>query len=69
MLVGKWSNGQKNTMNKNMDVITSTANKQTSPALKKEIQRPMHIGAGEFVHWLAPDSHIDEDSLRSLFKL
>jgi len=36
---------------------------------KKEVQRPMHISASEFIHWLAPDSHIDDDSLRSLFKL
>jgi hypothetical protein len=36
---------------------------------KKEVQKPTHISAREFVHWLAPDSHIDDDSLRSLFKL
>ena len=36
---------------------------------KKEVQRPMHISPREFVHWLAPESHIDEESLRSLFKL
>jgi len=36
---------------------------------KKVVQRPPHISAREFVHWLAPDSHIDDDSLRSLFKL
>ncbi len=36
---------------------------------KKEVQRPMHISAGEFIHWLAPDSQIDENSLRSLFEL
>jgi hypothetical protein len=35
---------------------------------KKDVQRPTHISAREFVHWLAPDSHIDDDSLRSLFK-
>ena len=35
---------------------------------KKEVQRPTHISAREFVHWLAPDSRIDDDSLRSLFK-
>ncbi len=30
---------------------------------KKEVQKPTHISASEFVHWLAPDSHIDDDSL------
>ena len=35
----------------------------------KQVQRPTHISAREFVHWLAPESHIDEDSLRSLFRL
>jgi hypothetical protein len=36
---------------------------------KKSVQKPTHISAREFVHWLATDSHIDDDSLRSLFKL
>jgi len=36
---------------------------------QKTVQKPPHISAKEFVHWLAPDSHIDEDCLRSLFKL
>jgi hypothetical protein len=36
---------------------------------KKAVQKPPHISAREFVHWLAPDSHIDDDSLLSLFKL
>jgi hypothetical protein len=36
---------------------------------KKEVQKPAHITPREFVHWLAPDSHIDDTSLRSLFKL
>jgi hypothetical protein len=36
---------------------------------KKEVQKPTHISAREFVHWLAPESHIDDSSLRSLFKL
>jgi hypothetical protein len=36
---------------------------------KKAIQKPSHISAKDFVHWLAPESHVDEDSLRSLFKL
>jgi hypothetical protein len=35
---------------------------------KKTVQKPPHISAREFVHWIAPDSHIDDDSLRSLFK-
>jgi hypothetical protein len=36
---------------------------------KKEVQRPTHISAKEFVHWLGPASYINDDSLRSLFKL
>jgi hypothetical protein len=35
---------------------------------KKEVQRPTHISAKEFVHWMAPHSRIEDDSLRSLFK-
>jgi hypothetical protein len=35
---------------------------------KKQVQKPTHISASEFVHWLAPDSHIDDDSLRTLFQ-
>jgi hypothetical protein len=35
---------------------------------KKEIQKPAHISARDFVHWLAPESRIDDNSLRSLFK-
>jgi hypothetical protein len=36
---------------------------------KKALQKPPHISAREFVHWLAPESHIDDHSLLSLFKL
>jgi hypothetical protein len=36
---------------------------------KKEVQKPMYISASEFVHWLGPESRIDDDPLRSLFKL
>jgi hypothetical protein len=36
---------------------------------KKQVHKPMHISASEFVHWLGPESRIDDDSLRSLFKL
>jgi hypothetical protein len=36
---------------------------------KKEVQKPTHISASEFVHWLGPESRIDDDPLRSLFKL
>ncbi|MHB8218148.1 MAG: hypothetical protein ACYDDS_18900 [Candidatus Sulfotelmatobacter sp.] len=35
---------------------------------KKEVEKPTHISAKEFVHWLAAESRIDDDSLRSLFK-
>jgi hypothetical protein len=36
---------------------------------RKEVQRPTYISAREFIHWLAPESRIDDSSLRSLFKL
>jgi hypothetical protein len=36
---------------------------------KKEVQKPIHISAREFIHWLGPAIRIDDDSLRSLFKL
>jgi hypothetical protein len=36
---------------------------------KKAVQKPAHISPREFVHWLANNSHVDDDSLRSLFKL
>jgi hypothetical protein len=32
---------------------------------KKAVQKPPHISAKDFVHWLAPESQVDEDS--SLF--
>ena len=35
---------------------------------KHEVQKPTHISAREFVRWLAPETHIDDQSLRSLFK-
>jgi hypothetical protein len=34
---------------------------------KAPVQKRPHISAREFVHWLAPDSHIDDDFSRSLF--
>jgi hypothetical protein len=36
---------------------------------KKEVQKPPHISVKEFVHWLGTESRIDDDSLRTLFKL
>lgn len=35
---------------------------------KKAIQKPMHISASEFIHWLAPESHIDDEALPTLFQ-
>jgi hypothetical protein len=35
---------------------------------KKTVQKPTHISAREFSHWLAVKSHIDDASLQSLFK-
>jgi hypothetical protein len=52
-------------------VISNTGNqaKLESGLEKKDVQKPTHISAREFVHWLAAKSRIDDDSLRSLFKL
>jgi hypothetical protein len=36
---------------------------------KKQVQKPTYISAREFVHWLGLGVRIDDDSLRSLFKL
>ncbi len=52
--------------------VTANTGKQAdleSNLEKKEVQKPAHISPREFVHWLAPESHIDDSSLRSLFKL
>ena len=35
---------------------------------KRVVQKPTHISASEFIHWLAPASHIDDESLRTLFR-
>ena len=35
----------------------------------KKVQKPTHISARDFIHWLKPQSHIDDGCLRSLFKL
>jgi hypothetical protein len=35
---------------------------------RKEIQKPTHISARDFAHWLAPESRIDDNALQSLFK-
>jgi len=36
---------------------------------QQEVQKPTHISARDFIHWLAAGSHINDDSLSSLFKL
>jgi hypothetical protein len=56
---------------KTWKVITNTGKQADleSGLETKAIQKPSHISAKDFVHWLAPESHVDEDSLRSLFKL
>ena len=52
-------------------VITNTGKKAAleSGLEQKEIQKPTHISARDFIHWLAAESHINDDSLSSLFKL
>jgi hypothetical protein len=56
---------------KTWTVITNTGKQADleSGLEKKEVQKPTHISAKEFVHWLGPAIRIDDDSLRSLFKL
>lgn len=55
---------------KTWTVITNTGKHADleSGIEKKEIQKPMHISANEFIHWLAPESHIDDEALRTLFQ-
>jgi len=52
-------------------VITNTGKQADleSGLEKREVRKPTHISTRDFVHWLAPESRIDDDSLRSLFKL
>jgi hypothetical protein len=56
---------------KTWTVITNTGKQAEleSGLEKKAVQKPTHISTREFVHWLGAESHIDDDSLRSLFKL
>jgi hypothetical protein len=51
-------------------VITNTGKQADleSGIEKKAVQKPTHISAREFAHWLAAESHIDDDSLRTLFQ-
>jgi hypothetical protein len=67
---GQMSSSEAKTM-KTLTAIANTGQQaDLEPGLdKKEVQKPTHISAREFVHWLAPESHVDDDSLRSLFKL
>jgi hypothetical protein len=62
---------QRGMKTKTWTVITNTGKHAglESGLEKKAVQRPTHISAGEFIHWLAPQSHVDDDTLRSLFKL
>jgi hypothetical protein len=55
---------------KTWKVITNTGKQANleSGLEKKEVQKPVHISARDFAHWLAPESRIDDNSLRSLFK-
>jgi len=55
---------------KTWTVITNTGKHADleSGIEKKAIQKPIHISASEFIHWLAPESHIDDEALRTLFQ-
>jgi hypothetical protein len=56
---------------KTWTVITNTGKHAglESGVEQKEVLKPTHISSSEFIHWLAPESHVDDDTLRSLFKL
>jgi hypothetical protein len=56
---------------KTWKVITNTGKKAAleSGLEQKEVQKPTHISARDFIHWLAAESRINDDSLQSLFKL
>jgi hypothetical protein len=58
-------------MTKTWTVIANTGKQADleSGLEKKEVQKPTYISARDFIHWLAAESLIDDDSLRSLFKL
>jgi hypothetical protein len=62
--------GKDSMKTKTWKVMTNTGKQADleSGLEKKEVQKPAHISAREFVHWLAPESRIDDNSLRSLFK-
>jgi hypothetical protein len=68
---GQMSSSKAKTIMKTWTVVANTGQQADleSGLDKKEVQKPTHISAREFVHWLAPQSHVDDDSLRSLFKL
>jgi hypothetical protein len=56
---------------KTWKVITNTGKKAVleSGLGQTEVQKPTHITARDFIHWLAAEERINDDSLRSLFKL
>ena len=56
---------------KTWKVITNTGKKAAleSGLEQTEVQKPPHISVTDFVYWLAAETRINDDSLRSLFKL
>ncbi len=56
---------------KTWKVITNTGKKAAleSGLEQKEVQKPTHISSSDYIHWLAAESRIDDESLQSLFKL
>jgi hypothetical protein len=58
--------GEETMKTKTWTVITNTGKRADleSGLEKREVQKPPHISASEFVPWLGPESHIDDDSLR-----
>jgi hypothetical protein len=54
---------------KTWTLITNTGKQADLESVleKNAVQKPLHISAREFIHWIAPESPIDDDSLRSLF--
>jgi hypothetical protein len=71
MRVAALSSEVKNVKTKTWKVITNTGKKATleSGLEQKEVQKPTHTSVRDFTYWLAAESRINDDSLRSLFKL
>jgi hypothetical protein len=55
---------------KNWKVVSNTGKRAELECgtERTEIEKPPHISTRDFIHWLAPDTLIDESALLSMFK-